>query len=903
METPVRYVDRADIFTIKPFPNAKKKVDNRNSVRKKRFNPREDIKEVKMCRIKDADPVNYEVKNDSNEENVSFEQLQKSVQELILKSKENKSKPFQRKKARSVAFAFDERGHLMPREKEHMLNAQEMKEIQKLINDLTQDMKNSFNDKKPELTAKNYQIIYNKMKENAIPQIIEDYTARCPFVGKILNNMFDLMGNMLENTINMLLDLEKNSRNAMKQSLKDIGLFRQKITELANRPPVVVEKEVIVEKKLNNPIIDKTKELEQEIKTKEAQLKRLTYEKYLAVSAKEVWKSCSIELCKLSAPQTEILQKKQIKWMNTGQNYIDKIKSKTKELLNYSRLLTEHWNEKAVVVFTLCCKAQTSVLLHFKLIADKCAAYSQKIIRDYDTIMLDYLHDSTMKYNKYMLEDGELSKMSTDFQAWGPLIEEWAELENSINVMEARTVSLSLNSDMAMLINSLENYVFKKSIPEGIIPTLKSYLDRMEKISDVLTKPYNEQCRIVLTPLIKQIREIAEQTQLAIQGKPCKYLTVNGIVDSLAIRAISFKLSTFGKTLDHFVSEKTELLHTIQKMVPDLTYDIMGVNNQLTTPIENNITFLQQELDENSEIAQAWAIMYGSGSQGPFKLISQKSIGLDFISSFGSKMKKWISSIKEDFDLILSDGSYEEFELLLHDWFDSAEKLIHSTASFFYSVDVQTDPVIITDPNTLESKSKELLSASSSSTDVVLSLQRLATEHNFVLPTLVFTENFLLFEQDPNYDLQKKRLQTRTQSFSRMKSFFITPENPLQPAKPIPNARPQSWAYKIIKEFFTYRAKQSKSFERGGITYYVSNISAADSFKNFAIEKNGKKVNKDFLKQINDTLSNSKSDTDPLLYCAKLVKNGIWSRSTLDFMTSLFENVNNKTQINPLTFA
>ena len=79
----------------------------------------------------------------------------------------------------------------------------------------------------------------------------------------------------------------------------------------------------------------------------------------------------------------------------------------------------------------------------------------------------------------------------------------------------------------------------------------------------------------------------------------------------------------------------------------------------------------------------------------------------------GTKMKKWIENLKQDSDSILSDGSFDEFELLLQDWFDTAEKLIHNTASFFYTVDVQTDPVIIMDPNT---ESKEISSSSSSKT-------------------------------------------------------------------------------------------------------------------------------------------------------------------------------------------
>ena len=105
------------------------------------------------------------------------------------------------------------------------------------------------------------------------------------------------------------------------------------------------------------------------------------------------------------------------------------------------------------------------------------------------------------------------------------------------------------------------------------------------------------------------------------------------------------------------------------------------------------------------------------------------------------------------------------------------------------------------------------------------------------------------------------------------------------------------------KEFFVFRAKQSLSFERGSVKYYISSASATESFKDFSIEKSGKKTSRDFLKQLTDSLSNSKCETDPLLYCAKLIKSGIWSKNTLDFMTTLFANVNQRTQFNPLQFA
>ena len=894
MEPPVRFVDKPDIFVVNSTSGKKKKDERKAPARKTYFNAKEEIKNIQNCRIKGSDPVSYKVEKDGNIK-VTFEELQKSVQDLILKSKDSK-KPFNRTKARSIAFAFDERGHLMPKEQKHMLNAQEMKELVSITKSISEKTKDTVNGTKPGLTAKKLLNLFLDLKENVLTPIADDYSARCPFVGQLTNDIWSLFEFVLTYVCNSTIELEKASSEAMNQSIKDIQLFKEKIKELSNKPPVIVEKEVIVEKKPSTTIIDRTAELEDEIKTKELLIKRMQNEVELAFKSKNVWKTASLELCNLVSPQIQALNIKESKWEKAGQNYIDTLKMKTSDIIQCSKTLTENWNEKAVVVFSLCCKAQSSVLLHFKLIADKCARYSQKIISDYDSFMLNS-QDSTEEYSKFML-GGELEAMSIDFQAWGPSIEEWSELESTVGVIDARNISTSLTCDMSNLIVAFETFPYKKHIPTEIVPRLKEILKRMDVVCDYLTKPYTEQCRTVLTPIVKQIRDIAENTKKALDGVPCKYLLVNGVVDSLEVRAISFKLASFAKVLDHFVSEKTEVLQSLQTSIPKITFDISSINRDVSTPIENNIQCLQDELNENIEIAQAWALMYGAGCQGPFKLISQKTIGIDFYKSFGTKMKRWIDSLQDDFDSLLTSGSYEEFNLLLHDWFDYASESVNKNSVFYYSVDVQTDPVLFVD----QSKDQEPIQEVQAD-DFVSSLKRCETQDYFDAQKLSNSGQILLFDQDPNYDVQKKRTQTRAHSFAKVKTLVITPDSPAMPMKPIPNAHPLSWGYKVITDFFKYRAENSIEVERGGIKYYISDINAADSFKNFAVEKGGKKTWREYLKQLNDTLSNSKSETDPLIYSAKLVKAGIWSKSTLNFMVSLFLNVNERTQINPLLFA
>ncbi|EAY07251.1 hypothetical protein TVAG_240520 [Trichomonas vaginalis G3] len=899
MDPPVEFLDEADIFTVRPSGGKSSKKSTKHiSARRNRFNGKEALKKIKMCRVEGADPICYNKSTKSASNEADFKQLQKSVQDLIMRSKESDSKPFNRTKARSVAIEYDEYGRMVPKDRTHMLNAQEMKEITQIATNLIDNTHSLFDKSKPSQSAKHFSTIIDSFKEKVFGDLIDDYKARCPFVGNLLQKILYCLEYMIENICDVTIDLETSSEAALSKSISDFEMFKQKIIELKSRPPETVEKVVVVEKTPNTTILGKTKELEQEVETLQHRVEILHSQCLTSKKAIAIWKDATLEISRLSATDIKTLELKREKWQRVGEGFIKTLKSKTKELISNSEDLANLWNDKAVVLFSVCCKSQSTVLLHIKSIADNCAKYYTKIINDYNNLVLD--HPDSTKYQEFML-NGEMKRMADDFQAWSKIIEEWEHLDENEGILTARETSMDILQTITQLKKTVLKPEFSTFVPETIPQLLGEYQDKMDIIINWMTKPTGDNSIQQLTPISRWLNDTARLLNSSLQGKISKFRDSNGVVDSLQVRAIAFKLNSFSKDLDEFVTKKTDRLVNLQKTIPEVTFCVTKIVDDLSNPLEDSIHSLEVEFEEDTEIAQAWAILTGTGCQGPFKLVSEKTIGFDFVKNYGKRLKDWIETVKSKFDIVLSPGTFDEFELYLHDWFDTAESIVKNSGKFLFDQTTQTDPVRIAD-STIEFNLALQNSRSSSEASFMSTLSRVATETSFNLNLFTKTTPFLLFDISPNMNIQKKR-QAKMRNFSGIRTSFVTNERPASPVKVVQNNQPVAWTVKMIREMFEYRKQHSQEFEYAGNKYYFSKSSAENLFKDFATSKTSKQNYRDLLRKITEGISTSKKDSDPLLYVALMLKNEKWNRHTFNFATTILANANESSLANPIKFA
>lgn len=898
MEAPIQLQDGADIFTIKKGGgNTARKSTKRISAKRGRFNGKEALNRIKMCRLDGSEPYNYNITGKSAANETDFKELQKSVQDLILRSKESDQKPFNRTKARSVGFGYDENGRMVPQEKTHLLNAQEMKEITQITSNLIDSAHSTFDKNRPSQSAKHFSTILDSFTEKVFQNLVDDYKNRCPFVGDLLKKVFDCLSFMLGNICDCTVDIETTSQEYMRKSIADAEMFKQKIIELKSRPPITVEREVIVERKTSQNLIDQRKEMEAEIEALKNHIISLKSENTSLMKAKDVWRNASLEMCRLTSGDIKTLELKHDKWKLCGENYIRIIKQKTHEVVDSANYLSESWNDRAVVVFSLCCKSQANVLIHLKSISDNCSKYSTKIINDYNNMVLE--SKDTTQYQELM-KGGEMKRMSDDFESWAKAIEEWIHIDETPGILEARNSSMDLLQSIDMLKRMAAKPELSSFIPSDFYEQLGIYQQRIDAICQWLTKPSGDNASILMNPIVKWFTDSSRLLRTAYEGKQCRFIDSLGTVESLQIRALAFKLSAFSKDLDSFVTQKTDRLKQIQATIPDITFSVTKLVQDMSRPVEDALHSLEIEFHEDNEIAEAWSILYGTGAQGPFKLVSEKTIGLDFIANFGTRLKKWIDSIKSNFDTILSPGTYDEFNLYLHDWFDTAESIIKRVSKFMTENTTQTDPVRIADSKVEFMPLNK--SRSSSEASFMSTLSRVDTESVFDVDHLSNTGNFLLFDISPSIDFVRKR-QPKSRNFSGVKTSFITNDHPASPMKSTQNTTPASWTIKTIKEMFEYRKTQSTVFRYGDVDYFFCNTAADTFFRDFAISKTSKQVYKEFLRKITEGIANSKSESDPLLYMIKMFKTETWSKHTFNFATTLYLNSDSSTMANPYKFV
>lgn len=127
--------------------------------------------------------------------------------------------------------------------------------------------------------------------------------------------------------------------------------------------------------------------------------------------------------------------------------------------------------------------------------------------------------------------------------------------------------------------------------------------------------------------------------------------------------------------------------------LPSFTTDIVQICDDLTQHVSSSLDSLQKMLDENVEIALAWSFLYGAGVQGPFSLQKNQLLRSNFEETYRSQFENWMNLLKSDFDEVIHEKAFEQFELFLNDWFVTAKTCVLQKCQFYYNIQVQTDPI------------------------------------------------------------------------------------------------------------------------------------------------------------------------------------------------------------------
>lgn len=872
----------------------------------RRLGQTQEIKSIKMSRVSPSPKIAYTM-TPARENIVSefdLDYLRESLKNTLNKPRASSARRNSKKEPKKVVIQYDDDGRLSPQEPYKKLNASDMKDLAGIVQKLSNQVQNiEFNRNTTDVAARTLFSIYNDLSNEILSKISDDVCGRCNYVGNLLKGVWDVMTKVICQLIEIVGCANESSRDVLSQSMKDYKMFNKQLIEISKRPPKVIEKEVVIEKPVEILCNDKTERLEKDLESALEHCKRYEADVNREKSSRLIWQTAAIDLCKLDAPSTRPLFEKQKKWADLGQEYVDQCKLKANTLFKSATDISERWNSECVQIYTLSYKAQATLLLHIKVIADS----TQKLARDLSDDIIRFqtgkLFDS-QQYHQFMM-DTRINKMRDDFLAWGSIIGQWMDLETSPLVIESRTLSLGLEEDFRQLLLAVENSPSKHLIPEGCVLKLTKLNDQMSKILQRITKPFDEKSRSTLLPISTLFRDFGNQFDEVTQGKNNNLLQMNGFVDSYVIKTLSKKLELAATSLQTFCKNRNDDVKAIQIAIPGFTFDIRSSIEELTGETNTSLSILQSQLNENIDIATAWSFLYGAGLKGPFKLVASQMMDSNFVDFIGRRFISWIDTLHVDFDWVLHPSAFEEFELLINDWFGSTKELLSQHGQFFYAVETQTDPVVVNsmascgDLNLLSSSSSQVFlqgNPLSSSTFFPI-LQRVETVEELMLaPVMELTPVSSIFEAPP-VTLDVEPVVTKQETFAQTQPYFASLSHQIKAFNISGRQKPISWLYNMMNEFYEYRNANMIKIDIGYYKIYHHPQSIQDNFNSFASMKYGvKKAVKQLNNEIESSILRSKEE-DPEIFGFYMFKSGAWSQFCFDFYLMCRANLKKERQI------
>ncbi|KAK8894882.1 hypothetical protein M9Y10_023322 [Tritrichomonas musculus] len=860
----------------------------------------ENLKHIKMSRGASAPKAKFTI-TDIKRENypdLSVETLKKAIKHFVSSRPEKMQK--NNPEMKKLHMEYDNYGHLSPHEPYHRLNSADMKEINTFIEETKSKLEKIIINQKCDVENIGLKILslYGGLSSNVLSKLSEDALSRCEFVGDLFNFTWQLISSLLCKILELVNFSNNQSKTILKESMNDMKLFSKKYEELSKKQPVVIEKEVFIE----SPSMMNSKEQQQRAqlnleasmnRTKEVQ-RKLNIEN----KSKEAWKSASIDLCKLSSPSTIILFDKQNEWSKLGQSYIDICHSKVKDIIEISKEVTRKWNEECLEVYSLTYKSQSTLLVHLNSIYNSCSEISRTLTDDYNL----YHSGKVRQPEAYQkaLTNGKLQKISENLLAWSVVVEQWMELEYNELINEARNITLNLDDDFQNFVSLIENSVVKKHFPSESINELRSLHQRVTTILKRITMPINDQTKLILKPIHNSFKEWGKLISEAVEGKQNRVLLSNGYIDPMSMIIFVRKLDEDADTLQKFTQRRIEEIQELQMSLPSFTTDIVKICDDLTQHISASLESLQNMLDENVEIALAWSLLYGAGVQGPFSLQKNQLLKSDFERTYRAQFENWMNLLKSDFDEVIHEKAFEQFELFLNDWFATAKNCVLQKCQFYYSAQVQTDPISI---EMKLSKSDNSLSSSSGMLPTVMRtdtcpefecvIQLTNCETLFEIKPFILNDHFILPHKRMK-DFSKKSLSLYSNAHPNVNSAVSVSSNilPSQPPaysksstskKNSGKVRPLAWLLSIMAELCDFRLSTVSKTKVGNTSLFYNPTNMATCFVNFLRTKYGVKAKMSKFTNDFETTIYQFKNLDPTIYALNMFITGGWSSYCFDF--------------------
>ena len=414
--------------------------------------------------------------------------------------------------------------------------------------------------------------------------------------------------------------------------------------------------------------------------------------------------------------------------------------------------------------------------------------------------------------------------------------------------------------------------------------------------------PITDQTRLILKPIQGQFKEWGKLISDAVEGKPNRVLLSNGYIDPMSMKNFVIILDEAADGLRKFTQRRIEEIQELQMSLPSFTTDIVKICDSLTQHVSTSLENLQVMLDENVEIALAWSLLYGAGVQGPFSLQKNQLLRSDFEKTYRSQFENWMKILKLDFDEVLHEKAFEQFELFLNDWFVTAKNCVLQKCQFYYNVHVQTDPI------SMELKLSKSDDSMSSNAGLLPTVMRTDTDSEFEnLSKIQLTDCETLFELKPfvlndHFAEPLKRMKhfakkafqihlnanllqpfMNAQGSSSISPPQITQKSATGSKKTAGKTRPLAWLLSIIGELYDFRLQTVSKTKVGTTSLFYNPSNMASCFVNFLRTKYGVKAKMSkFTNDFEATLFQYKNH-DPAIFALYMFKSGHWSSYCFDF--------------------
>jgi hypothetical protein len=798
---------------------------------------------------------------------LNLDGLREEVKLISANHRSESARPAHPRSARKVRVGYDEHGRFVPRDAAPPLSAKDLKELGAKLNSINASLDGS-----PPLSVPADGKIFTDFSQNIVLQLIGELSFHWEMGGRLFRTVWMIVSKLFDRLVALTERSRTQSKELMQKSISEMQELSHRVHLLHSKPPIIIEKDVIVEKFIEKPLVDQTHLINRDLESAAARNQELAEQLKRETRAKSVWQSAALDLCQLSQDSRRTLIMKQKTWARVGQLFVSNCETQLRDLLSLGNSVCDKWGSECIQIYTLSFKAQLSVLTHLGLIQIGAGEHANEIRELF--IAWESGKLPVTEFHQEMVSH-RLPLLSQNLHAWSVVITQWLEMESTPVHIDAVRHSSDLEADFAHLLKIIQRFSCPNLLPPDACDGLIEASGQMSKLLVKVTKTSDDDVDSVLAGISSTFREWHRWTQEVLRGKANVITTPEGELNPLSFRTLYNHLKRAHLEIGRFVEGRRHIIEELQKDIPKFTFQMKKLCNELGRDAGALLENLKQTFEENVEIAAAWVLVSSAGIRGPYRSFSDRFENSDFTEAFGNHFKEWITLIRTHFANVVPTHDSDEFEHLLTDWFATGRRMMIEGGRFVTTAAIQTDA--LPEPR-LELRAQEFSDSSSSFHPL---LSRVESILDFT-PTLTRSIIFTLCSIAPTL-VTEMQSEASSEQFARTRSLLATASGPYNPLHDDGRARSATWMNTILPAFYDHRVQTMVTFDLGSSAIWHSPLSVENSIESYAHTKFGvKKMIKQFYLDFDSTILAMK-DSNPAIFSMYQFKTGNWSSHCLDF--------------------